>query len=294
MFVAKADGELTQVDFWNLYKDVFMPFSDKHVVLMASEVIKNVNVVFPQAQAMVLPGPPQRFVVRGVDRRKEIVAAERFRCRWDRGQCPTPAFDSPGALYEHILQHLTTSETPEFPCLWSTCSNPAVPMPILRAHILTHLSSAQPPEKHPSQSDTITLPSESSPYPTENPTTRPPPPLRRATITYRNPTADPPSNALTALLCLRILFRASFASSEVAPRVDADHFRFPGIVEDSDDQENIEIGDGDQRDSEKEGERRGRKAFIGVRRLMEGVRIRDEVLMGWITEMVDAGITGTI
>jgi len=26
---------------------------------------------------------------------------------------------------------------------------------------------------------------------------------------------------------------------------------------------------------------------------MEGVRIRDEVLMGWITEMVDAGVSGS-
>jgi len=45
---------------------------------------------------------------------------------------------------------------------------------------------------------------------------------------------------------------------------------------------------------EREGERRGRKAFVGVRQLMEGVRIRDEVLMGWIAEMVDAGISGTL
>jgi chromatin structure-remodeling complex subunit RSC9 len=46
-------------------------------------------------------------------------------------------------------------------------------------------------------------------------------------------------------------------------------------------------------DSEKEGERRGRKAFVGVRRLMEEVRIRDETLMSWIAEMGDAGIYGT-
>ena len=46
-------------------------------------------------------------------------------------------------------------------------------------------------------------------------------------------------------------------------------------------------------DSEKEGERRGRKAFVGVRQLMEEVQIKDETLMSWIAEMVDAGITGT-
>jgi chromatin structure-remodeling complex subunit RSC9 len=38
---------------------------------------------------------------------------------------------------------------------------------------------------------------------------------------------------------------------------------------------------------EREGERRGRKAFVGIRKYLEGVRIRDEALMGWVTEMID-------
>ena len=42
-----------------------------------------------------------------------------------------------------------------------------------------------------------------------------------------------------------------------------------------------------------EGEKRGRKAFIGVRWLMEQVRIKDQALMSWIREMIDAGLTGT-
>ena len=122
------------------------------------------------------------------------------------------------------------------------------------------------------------------------PTTRPPPPPRKTTITYRKPVLDPPSSSLTALLCIRILFRTSFISTDESPRVDADHFGFPGFVEDvegiEEDQESVE-------DSEKEGEKRGRKAFVGVRRLMEKVQIRDETLMSWIAEMVDAGISGT-
>jgi chromatin structure-remodeling complex subunit RSC9 len=93
---------------------------------------------------------------------------------------------------------------------------------------------------------------------------------------------------------MRILFRTSFASSDVAPRVDADHFGFPGVVEDDpDDSEGLDLADGGVQGDEREGERRGRKAFVGVRRLLEGVRIRDEALMGWVTEMVDAGTTGT-
>ena len=74
MFVAKGDGIVTQVDFWNLYKDTFTPYIEKYPLLVASDVIKNVNAVFPAAQAMVLQDPVQRFVVQGVDRdRKSVV-----------------------------------------------------------------------------------------------------------------------------------------------------------------------------------------------------------------------------
>jgi len=104
---------------------------------------------------------------------------------------------------------------------------------------------------------------------------------------------DPPSTSLTALLILRILFRTSFASADAAPRVDADHFGFPGVIEDTDDPEVSDSVDGEVNGDEKEGERRGRKAFVGVRKQLEVVRMRDEALMGWITEMVDAGISGT-
>ncbi|CAA7265913.1 unnamed protein product [Cyclocybe aegerita] len=196
MFVAKADGELTQVDFWNLYKDAFSPHAEQYPLLVASDVIKNVNSVFPQAQAMVMQGPVQRFIVRGVDRRKESAANERYRCHWDRSQCTAQPFATPGELYDHVLEHLAATETPELSCLWSTCSASLPTMHALRLHVLTHLSSAQPSQKHPSQSDTITLPSENYPYPTDNPTNRPPPPPRSTTITYEVPMIDPPSTSL--------------------------------------------------------------------------------------------------
>ncbi|KAI0936795.1 hypothetical protein AcV5_004843 [Taiwanofungus camphoratus] len=292
MFVARADGELTQVDFWNLYKDVFAPFQDRYHLLVASDVIKNVNLVFPQAQAMVLPGPPQKFIVRGVDRRKEKSATEQLKCLWDRSQCSAGHFSSTGELYEHVIhQHIDTFEGVETQCLWASCPHSSLPRAYIRGHVLTHLPSTQQSQRDPLQPDTITLSAEGYPHPTNDPTSRPPPPPRLTTITYKRPIVDPPSSSLTALLCIRILFRASFASSNAAPRADEDHFGFPGIVEEEDDQDGALERSGT--DSEREGERRGRKAFIGVRHLMEGVRIRDEALMGWITEMVDAGITGT-
>ena len=295
MFVPKVDGELTQVDFWNLYKDAFTPHHEQYPSLGASDVIKSVNVVFPQAQAMVLPGVIQKFVVRGVDRRQDDTSAELFKCRWRRSQCNATSYASPGDLYEHILEHIKADEleksdgaAPGLPCTWSNC--PATPMPVshLRAHSLTHISKSQPLPKHPSQDDTITMPPGDYPYPMSNPTTRPPPPLRKATLTYQRPAVDPPSSSLTSLLCIRILFRTSFISTDDAPRVDSDHFGFPGFVEDSEGIEEQEASG----DSEKEGERRGRKAFGSVRHLMEGVKLRDDTLMSWVAEMIDAGISG--
>ncbi|KII94086.1 hypothetical protein PLICRDRAFT_100220 [Plicaturopsis crispa FD-325 SS-3] len=288
MFVAKADGELTQVEFWNLYKDVFMPYQDRYPLLVASDVIKNVNVVFPEAQAMVLPGPPQRFIVRGVDRHKETVDSEKFRCKWDRAQCPVQPFKSPGELYEHLLGHINSEESPEGPCLWATCPQAPLSKAVLRKHVLTHLSSSQPAEKHPSQSESITSISHMPAYPMASPLERPPPPPPQTIVSYSSPMMDPPSSALTALLCIRILFRSSFTTTDEAPRADADHFGFPGLP---DDVEEEDLG-GDMTVDEQAGMARGRRAFVGVRRLMEGVRIRDPVLMGWIEEMVEAGLSG--
>lgn len=285
MFVAKPEGELTQVDFWNLYKDVFVPFQDQYHLLVASDVIKNVNVVFPQAQAMVLPGPPQKFVVRGVDRRKDDRSNERLKCLWDRSECDSSPLGSAGELCEHILGHLSSLGDDELSCSWATCSREPLDKQKLRAHVLTHLPSAQPPSRHPTQSDTITLPSPQHPHPMRNPTTRPLPP-QKTTLILKKPVGDPPSGSLTALLCIRILFRTAFTAIEAAPRVDADHFGFPGVVEEDEGMDALE--DSGLSASEQEGQRRGRRAFNGVRKLLEGVQIRDETLMGWVTEMIHA------
>ncbi|KAI6115273.1 hypothetical protein EDD17DRAFT_1475768 [Pisolithus thermaeus] len=288
MFVAKPEGEMTQVDFWNLYKDAFTPHVERFPVLVASDVIKNVNVVFPQAQAMVLPGPPQRFVVRGVDRRKEAQDSPRFRCHWDKSQCSIPAFGSAGELYDHLLQHIDAFEVTELTCLWSTCSV-SLSKARLRSHVLTHMPSAQLPAKHASQDETVTLSlTDDETYPIVNPTRREPPPLRNAAITFRRPVADPPSTSLTALLIIRILFRTSFVATDLAPRADGERFGFPGVVEE-DEGDNVT---NEIYAYEAEGERRGRRAFVGVRRMMEDVRIKDETLMGWILEMIHAAYDG--
>ncbi|KAF9041732.1 hypothetical protein BDZ89DRAFT_1100009 [Hymenopellis radicata] len=286
MFVAKSHGELTQVDFWNLYKDVFGAQGDQYPgPLGASEVIKNVNAIFHEAQAMVLADPVQRFIIRGVDRRKDTLVADKQKCQWDRGKCFVPSFASLGELFEHLLWHVNSIDVPEAACLWSTCPKGTLSRIALRAHVLTHLSSKYTPERHPSQSDTVTISATVAENdPTQSPLKRTPPPPRSTTISYPAPVIDPPTTSLTALLCIRIL----------GPRVDEDHFGFPGVVEDVQQSDERPKMSGEALIQEKEGQKRGRQAFVSVRALMEKVLIRDEALMSWVAEMVDAGISGTM
>jgi len=86
------------------------------------------------------------------------------------------------------------------------------------------------------------------------------------------------------LLIIRVLFRASFAATDAAPRADEDHFGFPGIIEEDSDDENQD------KDEDVRGQRRGRKAFTGVRKLLENVRVKDDALMAWIGEILDVSM----
>jgi len=287
MFISDSTSELTQVDFWNLYRDAFGPSAERHPMLAASDVIKNVNLVFPQAQAMVLQGPPQRFVVRGVARRQDTSDVRGYKCSWNRAQCEAQPFENIGELYEHLLSHIADNEEPTMSCSWSSCSAPPLSRVHLRSHVLTHIPINQPAVKDASQDDTVTLSSPGEVYPLVEPTKRPPPPLRKTYITYARPIVDPPSTSLTALLCARVIYRVSFVSTDEAPKADADHFGFPGILPEDEEEEEQDLSttcgtDGD-------GERRGRKAIINIKGMLEGVRIRNEILMGWIIDMLEAG-----
>ena len=205
--------------------------------------------------------------------------------------CASNPFYSPEDLHKHVKTHLdqiSISGTQEYSCLWASCQHSALSPEDLVPHVWTHLALRQ--------TETlvghVTLATDTEPYPNPKPTERPAPPPQEVLVRVPSPVCDPPSGALTALLILRTLFRASFASCEDAPRADADHFGFPGMVEENDDQErNTDLA---MSDTDKEGEKRGRLAFMCVRHLMERVHIRDPVLMSWITEMVDAGFSGSV
>lgn len=300
MFVLNPEGELTQVEFFQLYSVTFTPFGEVSPLLAPADVIKNVNVVYPSAQALLLPGPPQKFVVRGVARKQiKLPNQDRYKCQWDRGQCPNPfGAQNPGDLYDHMLSvHLVRGDSTSGPhhCLWATCKQGPMSLKHLRSHVLTHIPLTQPFPKHSSQSDVVTLPDPGHQHPVDDPTKRSIVPPREFFVPSSRVTKDPPPMALTALLCVRVLFRTAFASAEAAPRADDDHFGFPGIIDEQDDaqtQQQQQARDAQTEDKEREGELRGRGAFAAVREMLGEVRIRDDTLMGWVVEMVTAGTLG--
>jgi chromatin structure-remodeling complex subunit RSC9 len=272
MFSSSNDGELTQVEFFSLYRDTFTGVGDDaHPLMAAADLIKAVPRVFPNASATVVPGPPTRFVVRGIERRKE----ERLLCRWGRGACDASPFDAPSHLVAHVLVHAQAQG--HGPCEWATCAHPGGPH--LATHVRTHLPIELPPDTASLGGARIVM--------------RAPAVRDRAgghdaaTIKYPKPVADAPSATLAALLCIRVLFHHAYAVVERAPRADEDRFGFPGVVEDDDAEEVTAVQDA----AEREGAQRGQRAFARIRGMLENVVLKEDVLMGWIAEILDAGDT---
>jgi chromatin structure-remodeling complex subunit RSC9 len=277
MFVGRLNGEVTQVDFWNLYKEAFSAHISTQPMLPAAEVIKNVTVVFPQAQAMVLPGTTPRFVIRGIDRRKAVATVPRLQCKWERGTCTSTPPETAQLLYEHLLEHVNAIEGDSLGCTWTTCTFQTSTKNLLHRHLLTHI----PPPTSSPQTELLLYSVTDGDL-----DTRPPPPLRNAKIRFKKPKSEPTTNALTSLLIIRLVYRISSASTGAVLRADEDHFGFPGM------QEEAEVEQDTSDDAEiVMGERRGRKAIAQIVRLLEQVKISDSTLMGWIVEMIDASLS---
>jgi chromatin structure-remodeling complex subunit RSC9 len=271
-FVHFPGAELTQLDFWTSYKDTFTPFAETYPLLPAPDVIKNVTIAFPQAQAMVIAGTPQRFVIQNIKRR-EKPDTDKYKCRWGRDTCPSEAFQTTEDLYAHLFSHLVSSEP--LPCTWGSCNFPASDvLTTLRPHLLTHLPARNPPPKHPSQPPFMSLSSQNYPHQSSNPTSRPPPPAPEISVSYPVVTTPPSSISLTALLILRMLFPPK--SINLVP--DENRFGFPMLPSTKAKEEVVKL--------DSEGERKGRKAFEMVQSLLADLRLGDEALMGWIAEMV--------
>ena len=176
MFVPKPDAEILQTEFWTLYRDTFQPYHDSYSMLAAPDFLKNVNTVFEQHAQVIQREGSGQFVIRGIQRRKDAVVADRLKCQWHRSKCSVPPCANPAELSKHVFDHVDSSnDSGEAECLWSSCSKKNIPKEQFRAHVLTHFWSAHMAEKHPTQSDTITLSYPGAFHPEPDPTQRPPP-----------------------------------------------------------------------------------------------------------------------
>lgn len=284
VFEVSPHAEMTQVDFWNLYKGAFGTYGTDSM-LPATDLIKLVTTIFPSAMAMVIAGSegkPSKFVIKGLERRR-AAAEGRTKCHWDRWGCPEPPFPTPAALYTHVRSHIALSPTTK--CQWGSCTHQSPTPALFDAHLLTHLPLQVPTSRHPGQVDDVIVPD----HPAANSTTpiaRPFPPGPQQQMTYTKTREDPSSSSFSSLLIMRILYRSSFTQTEVVMKTDGDHFGFPGIeqtlVEGEDDPSSEDFG----LDS-LEGQRRGKAAFKAIGGMLSGVQIHDPAISSWVDEMVD-------
>ncbi|TXT09163.1 hypothetical protein VHUM_02637 [Vanrija humicola] len=143
-FVYCSHAQLLQVTFWHAYRDFFSNAATVEQLLSASEVIKNVTVAFPAAQAKLWTDErgDTKFVISGMGFRKGTDDADRFLCFWRGCQRPQGA-TNPGQLLDHI-QKAHLAGHPQT-CSWAGCRH----SPFTLSHLLTHLPLQQAPSVQP-------------------------------------------------------------------------------------------------------------------------------------------------
>ncbi|CCA69438.1 hypothetical protein PIIN_03338 [Serendipita indica DSM 11827] len=283
-FEAVPHAEITQVDFWNLYRTAFTSYGPD-TMLPATDLIKLVTNVFPSAMPMVSQGAngkPSKFIIKGLERRR-AVAEGRTKCHWDRWKCPEPAFETATALYRHVKTHVNSTTVQ---CLWGSCTHISASPKLFHRHLLTHLPLDLAGPRHPGQVDDVLVPPNSHVDPGV-PTARPVPPGPAHIVNYPKATTDPPAGSFSALLIMRILYRTSFVQAEVVLKTDGDHFGFPGIEQPLIEGD-TEVAMEDLGYDTLEGQRKGKAAFKGIGGMLSGVIIHDAAIAAWIDEMLDS------
>ncbi|KAI9834072.1 MAG: hypothetical protein M1819_003357 [Sarea resinae] len=174
-FEEDPHSDITQIALWQAYQARFAEFiTPQRMLLPAADFIKNVSTTFAGANAQVLNGPVQKFIIKGIrPRRAPMDPQGRLytRCLWTLDNNRTCGAFLPDAprLWTHILSHhlrvpflpnsssqfsLTPPHTLSRPytCRWSTCHlSPPLPSSASAAttqdpfkigqHIKTHLPS---------------------------------------------------------------------------------------------------------------------------------------------------------
>ena len=165
VFEEDIESDVTQIALWQAYQGQFSQFSPQKPLLQAADFIKNVSVVFKTANAQIVAGANNKFIIKGIrPRRVPVNGAGRayLRCLWTPpGIHPCGQFFLiPENLYNHIAStHLGVPRKEDgkwdldnaqplqkpLDCYWGGCHiynrNPDRERSVLRlgVHIKTHL-----------------------------------------------------------------------------------------------------------------------------------------------------------
>ena len=175
VFEEDIESDVTQIALWQAYQGQFGQFLPQKPLLQAADFIKNVSVVFKTANAQIVAGANNKFIIKGIrPRRVPVTSTGRpyLRCLW------TPTGESacgqffliPENMYNHIASihlgvpkkedgkwDLDNAQPQQKPldCYWGGCRNykrhPDRECSVLRlgVHIKTHLPDSD--EKAASQ-----------------------------------------------------------------------------------------------------------------------------------------------
>jgi len=143
VFEEHPDSHITQIQLWQAYQIRFSEHTNPQVGLLpAAEFIKNVSQIFAGANAQVVTGATQKFIIKGIRPRHAPMDSKGrvySRCLWKApGQEPCGDFHlKPKHTFDHIVySHLgvdrkpdgmrdfeSNSRTAQLPpdCFWSKC-----------------------------------------------------------------------------------------------------------------------------------------------------------------------------
>ncbi|KAI9818792.1 MAG: Chromatin structure-remodeling complex protein rsc9 [Pycnora praestabilis] len=158
-FEEDLTSDITQIALWQAYQSRFATYTTPQKLLLpAAEFIKNVSTTFSGANAQVLNGPVQKFIIKGIRPRHAPMDPKGRtyqRCLWQTPSPPSSTSATPGAekekecgefvlkpkqMWEHILTtHLLIPKSPDgsyydltpsttslvhtYTCHWSTCQH---------------------------------------------------------------------------------------------------------------------------------------------------------------------------
>ena len=269
VFEEDSQSHVTQIALWQAYQQRFVTHAGQSALLQAADFIKNVSSVFQGANAQVITGPSQKFIIKGIrprhapmDSRGRVYS----RCLW-RGPGAKPCGEyylKPRHMLEHVVSiHLgltrgegglwdfnSTSHEGRQPsdCFWANCRHfgrrdgLAPTAYELGVHIKTHLPDVSTKsafrQKHNHTPATQTVPVRMLDEETRPATTLNVDPEhgREATykqMVYHNTAVDELGNAaglpLTSALILRNLARNTPKAIALVEDADQDMLRIQAM-----------------------------------------------------------------